>query len=230
MNPCNSLITFPGSIHNHSVTNVKLDQVSESKIWKGGGGNCLTAANTSDSNCMKKGFLNYLTYVNRKGLKVMHTNTDITFWRKERTARMFAIVASNTETFESRWNEAEIEAGSFWLKTCKAAWTAASSHKQSLQLTPNHLHEEHPVGETQKDLFAKTIDFFFQLVGLRVWVFCFFFSLYKELCVCVSWDVWIRDSHIFKVWVFGDNVSEHAWKSAARLFLKKFYFISSNSS
>lgn len=64
--------------------------------------NCLTAANTSDSNCMKKGFLNYLTYVNRKGLKVMPTNTNITFWRKERTARMFAIVASNTETLESR--------------------------------------------------------------------------------------------------------------------------------
>ena len=43
-----------------------------------------------------------------------------------------------------------------------------------------------------------------------------FFALYKELCVCVcvcvcvSWDVCICDSHIFKVWVFGDNVSEHA--------------------
>lgn len=133
---------------------------------------------------MKKGFLNYLTYVNRKGLKVMHTNTDITFWRKERTARMFAMVASNTETLESRWNEAEIEAGSFWLKTCEAAWTAASGHKQSLQLIPNHLHEEHPVGDTQKDLFAKTIDFFFNMWDKGVGVFfCFFFSLYKELCV-----------------------------------------------
>lgn len=44
-----------------------------------------------------------------------------------------------------------------------------------------------------------------------------FFRLYKEtvpytgtvvcVCVCVSWGVWTRDSHIFKVWMFGDNVS-----------------------
>lgn len=180
---------------------------------------------------MKKGFLNYSTYVNRKGLKVMPTNINITFWRKERTARMFAIVASNTETLESRWDEAEIEAGSFWLKTCKAAWVG-NSHKHRLQLMPNHLHKEHPIiRETQKDLFAKTIDF--STCGIRVWVFCFllfFFLVCIRNCVCVSWDVWIRDSHIFKVWVFGDNVSEHAWKSAVRLFLKKFYFIRSNSS
>lgn len=43
----------------------------------------LTAANISHNNCMKKEFFNYLTYVKRKGLKVMPTNTLLSGERKE---------------------------------------------------------------------------------------------------------------------------------------------------
>ena len=66
---------------------------------------------------------------------------------------------------------------------------------------------------TQKDFFAKTIDFFFFFPN--VWdkgVGVLVFGLYKELCVCVRAEMceYVIDSHIFKVWMFGDNVSEHA--------------------
>lgn len=51
---------------------------------------------------MKKEFFNYLTYVKRKGLKVMHTNTLLSGERREFPDCLFAIMASNTETLESR--------------------------------------------------------------------------------------------------------------------------------
>lgn len=61
MNPCNSLIPFSGSIHDHSVTNFTLTQVKKNvrlKDQKGKKCNCWTAANTSHSNCTKKEFFN----------------------------------------------------------------------------------------------------------------------------------------------------------------------------
>lgn len=62
----------------------------------------------------------------------------------------------------------------------------------------------------RKTSLQKPLIFFFPPNMWDKGVGVLFFGLYKELCVCASWDVWIRDSHIFKVWMFGDNVSEHA--------------------
>lgn len=101
MNPCNSLITFSGSIHNHSVTNVRLSQDKECQNQRSEGkkSNCLTAANTSHNNCMKKEFFDYSTDVKRAKSDAYKY---ITFWRKKGILRTFAIMASNTETWESR--------------------------------------------------------------------------------------------------------------------------------
>lgn len=81
MNPCNSPITFFGSISSNQCVPNNQDK-KECQNQRSEETNCLTAANTSDNNCVKTEFLNYLIYVNRKGLKVMHTNTYITFWKK----------------------------------------------------------------------------------------------------------------------------------------------------
>ena len=59
MDPCSSLTTFSGSIHNPSVTNVKLSQgkkrMSEPHL-KGKKLIILTAANTSHNKRIKKEF------------------------------------------------------------------------------------------------------------------------------------------------------------------------------
>lgn len=48
MNPCNSLISFSGSIYNHRVTHVRLYQdIKKCQNQRSEEKNCLTAANTS---------------------------------------------------------------------------------------------------------------------------------------------------------------------------------------
>lgn len=95
MNPCNSLITFSGSIHNHSVTNVKIKDLKEGKKT-----NCLTAANTSHNN-YKEGIFKLLNLCERKRAKSDAYKYIHCFLEKP-IVRTFAIMASRTGTLESR--------------------------------------------------------------------------------------------------------------------------------
>lgn len=56
MNPCNSLITFSGSNHSHSVPDVKLKDEGGKRKQKT---NCLTAASASHNDYKEGIFLNY---------------------------------------------------------------------------------------------------------------------------------------------------------------------------
>lgn len=92
MNPCNSLITFSGSIYNHSVTNVKIKDLKKKKKKT----NCLTAANTSHKN-YKEGIFKLLNLCGRKRAKSDAYKYIHCFLEKQ-IVRTFAIMASHTET------------------------------------------------------------------------------------------------------------------------------------
>lgn len=50
-------------------------------------------------------------------------------------------------------------------------------------------------------------------------------GLYKELRVCVSWGVWICDSHIFRVWMSGDNRLRACLKEHCKIIFEEIFIL-----
>lgn len=99
MNPCNPLITFSGSNHNHSVPDVKLKD--EGGKYKNKKTNCLTAASASHNDYKEGIFFKLLNLCEREraksdAYKYIHGSPE------KPIVRTSAITASRPETWESR--------------------------------------------------------------------------------------------------------------------------------